>query len=97
MTDLLTMLNSLTRPRLLMRAARLGLGDYRRERDLRRLLGTHPLPGPRKALAQLMEVEATHEMNRHAKDGTYSPRAHVEALIALLGELRLMRASQTGE
>ncbi len=38
MTDFHTVLANLRRPRLLIRAARFGLQDYRRDRDLRRLL-----------------------------------------------------------
>ena len=40
MTDLRSLLASLQRPRLLIRAARHGLVDYRRDRDLRRLIGS---------------------------------------------------------
>ena len=38
MTDFRIILANLRRPRLLMRAARIGLQDYRRDRDLRRIL-----------------------------------------------------------
>ena len=38
MTDLATMLNALRRPKILIRAARAGVVDYRRDRDLKRLL-----------------------------------------------------------
>ncbi|MEL7088895.1 MAG: DUF6477 family protein, partial [Planctomycetota bacterium] len=39
MQDVLTMLQCLHRPRLLMRAARIGAEDYRRAAHLPRLLG----------------------------------------------------------
>ena len=39
MQDLLTMLNTLHRPRLMMRAAQIGAQDYRRATHLPRLLG----------------------------------------------------------
>ena len=38
MTDFRTLLADLRRPRLLIRAARFGVADYKRERDLRRLI-----------------------------------------------------------
>jgi len=38
MTDFRIILANLRRPRLLIRAARFGLEDYRRDRDLSRLL-----------------------------------------------------------
>ncbi len=37
MTDFRLLLAELRRPRLLIRAARYGMQDYRRERDLKRL------------------------------------------------------------
>ena len=39
MQDILSMLSAIHRPRLLMRAARFGAEDYRREVHLPRLLG----------------------------------------------------------
>ena len=44
MQDLLTMLQKLHRPRLLMRAARIGAEDYRRGTHLPRILGFGILP-----------------------------------------------------
>ena len=38
MTDLTAMLNALRRPKILIRAARAGVADYRRDRDLKRLV-----------------------------------------------------------
>ena len=38
MTDFATMLSALRRPKILIRAARCGVVDYRRDRDLKRLL-----------------------------------------------------------
>ena len=39
MQDILSLLSSLRRPRLLIRAARIGADDYRREHHLWRILG----------------------------------------------------------
>lgn len=94
MQDILTALNSLRRPRLLIRAARLGELDYRRDADLRRHLGYGRLPRSGEALVRLMEMEATQNEQRKADDASYSPARHVDILIAMMGEARLMRATQ---
>lgn len=89
MTDFRTSLRNLRRPRLLIRAARFGLADYRRERDLRRLL-SQPLPGPAAALPQLLDAERALEDCRRAGDAGYNLSRHVALLIALMGEARLL-------
>lgn len=94
MTDLLTLLQSLRRPRLLIRAARLGVEDYRRELYLNRLLG---LSAPKRSgpvLMRLIEIEADLNAARLAESAGYSIARHVEVLIAMMGEARLLRASQ---
>jgi hypothetical protein len=97
----------LRRPRLLMRAARIGLQDYRRDRDLRRIL-PHALFSALKSashemalvmmaqqgaalLQWLTEEEARIETARRAATADYSPLRHIEVMIALLAELRLTR------
>lgn len=89
MTDCRTMLATLRRPRLLMRAARFGLAEYRRDRDLRRYVG--PAASPEDAVASLMSVEARLEATRLAGDAAYSVARHIEVLIALLAEARFLR------
>ena len=86
MNDCLSLLKSLRRSRLLIRAARLGVQDYKRDRDLRRLLGLSVLPGPREAILRLMQEEAELEDARKAGDGRYSVTRHVEVMIALMAE-----------
>lgn len=88
MSDLHAFLANLRRPRLLIRAARHGLADYRRERDLRRLIG-HLAP-PDRAVTNLLREEERLEETRRAGDAAYSVARHIEVLIALLGELRLL-------
>ncbi len=90
MTDFLGVLNTLRRPRLLIRAARFGLRDYNRERDLRRLVGSETLPTPQKAIPTLIEAELQVEATRRAHDAAYSPARHVELLVALIAEIRLV-------
>jgi Family of unknown function (DUF6477) len=91
MTDCRTMLASLRRPRLLMRAARFGLGEYRRDRDLRRLVANSA--SPEDTVSSLMTVEAKLEATRIAGDATYSVGRHIEVLIAILAEAQLLRRS----
>jgi len=88
MTDFRTLLANLRRPRLLIRAARCGLGDYRRERDLRRLIdGVAP---PERSLTRLICEEERIEAIRRSGDASYSVAHHIEVLIALMGEVRLL-------
>ncbi|WP_435167714.1 DUF6477 family protein [Falsirhodobacter sp. 1013] len=86
MTDFRTLLAALSRPRLLVRAARLGIEDYRRDRDLRRLTDH---ARPESALPRLLEQEAVMEATRMAGDASYCVARHVELLIALMAEARL--------
>ena len=88
MSDLHALLSDLRRPRLLIRAARFGLADYRRERDLRRILGQ--VTSPDTAVPRLMSEEEQLESGRRAGDLAYSVTRHVEILIALISEMRLL-------
>lgn len=96
MTDPLSLLTALRRPRLLIRAARFGLQDYRRDRDLVRLLRcADPVP-PRQSLGALLEQEEHLEQTRMAGDATYSIARHIEVLIALMAEARLIARGLDG-
>jgi len=88
-SDPLNEIAALRRPRLLVRAARFGLADYDRRRALKRLLPGMTAPGPRAALAALMEREAAIEANRVSGAASYLASRHVEVLIALMAEARL--------
>lgn len=94
MQDIITMLQSLRRPKLLMRAARIGAEDYRREMHLPRLLGYGVLPRHTNALLRLIEIENAVNEQRVNGDSSYSLIRHVDLLIAMLGEARVLRASQ---
>lgn len=85
-------LAALERPRLLVRAARFTLDDYRRERDLPRLLPSAGLAAPGRAVAPLLAAEAACEAARAAQAATYSAARHVELLAALMAEARLAAA-----
>lgn len=91
-TDARSFLAGLRRPRLLVRAARLGLPDYRRDRDLRRLLAAPVAPAVSEALPRLIAAEAAAEATRRAGDAGYSFARHIELLIAVLAETGLSAA-----
>ncbi len=90
MTDFAQLLAELRRPRLLIRAARLGLADYNRSRDLRRIVRDVETIVPEHALAALMAAEAELEETRRAGAAHYSLSRHIDVLIALLAESRLL-------
>lgn len=87
MTDVRTLLADLRRPRLLIRAARFGMADYRRERDLRRLVD---VARPEQTMQRLLSEEERMEAERVAGLASYSIARHVELLIALMSEVRLL-------
>lgn len=93
MSDVIQLVNELRRPKLMLAAVRHGLGDYQRERTLRRFLGGAPLPTSRRAVALLLSTEEQIEEARRAGDASYSPARHIDALIALISEARLAVAN----
>lgn len=86
----------LKRPRLLVRAARFAIADYRRERDQRRLTRQGALLPAGKALEQLLDREAAFEAARCRGDATYRPARHVEILAAIMAEATLYRQPRRG-
>lgn len=93
--SLLDTLARASRPRLLLRAARMGTMEYRREDDLRRVLRLPATPAPGPATVRtLIAMEAELEMLRirpcHETGDTWRATRHVEVLIALMAEARLM-------
>lgn len=94
MESLLTKLGHLRRPQILIRAARVGVMDYRRSTHLRRHLGAGTLPRNGPALMRLVEMEQALNDRRLSRDASYSASAHVDLLIAMMGEARLLRASR---
>ncbi|MFN6952398.1 MAG: DUF6477 family protein [Albidovulum sp.] len=90
MSDLMSHLHNLRRPRILVRAARAGLAEYNRARDLCRLMRTASAPAPETALGVLVEEEARIEATRRAGDASYSFVRHIEILIAMMAEIRLL-------
>ncbi|MEX0348515.1 MAG: DUF6477 family protein [Paracoccaceae bacterium] len=94
MQDLNTMLSTLRRPRLLIRAARHGVQEYSRERHLPRILGYGALPRPAAALVRLIELERALDERRRDDDAGYSVIRHLDLLIAMMGEAQLLKASR---
>jgi hypothetical protein len=91
MSDFRTILANLRRPRLLMRAARFGLEDYSRDRDLRRLVRCQHTPD--QTVPTLLDEEERLEQTRLRGDASYSVARHVDVLVALLAEARLLPRS----
>ena len=94
MQDIMSMLNELRRPRLLIRAARHGMQDYNRSRHLPRILGYGARPRPAVAVMRLLDAESALNDQRLTGDAAYSLPRHLDVLIALMGEARLLRATQ---
>lgn len=94
MQDISSMVAEIRRPKLLVQAALCGLGNYRREAHLPRLLRAmgEPAPRPGAAIMRLLEIEAGMDRARRTRAGDYRIARHVAVLVALLGEARLMRA-----
>ena len=96
MQDVLSMLHQLRRPALLMRAARIGSTDYRRDVHLPRLLGYGVLPRHGAALMKLMQQEDELNQKRVDNDSGYNLVRHVDVLIAIIGEARVLQAVRAG-
>ena len=94
MSDFRQMLAEIRRPRLLIRAARFGMTEYNRDRDLKRLLANDGPASPERAVPQLIAEEQKLEATRQAGEAGYSLTRHIEILIALLSELRLLPRSE---
>lgn len=88
MTDARTIMQQMQRPKILIRAARLGLCDYQRQRDLRRL--GHISVQPEQSILDLLAQEQSVENQRRTGDLTYSIAHHIDLLIALMSEIRLL-------
>ena len=97
MQDLMTMITTLRRPRLLTRAAKIGARDYDRDRHLQRILGYGAMPGSGAALIRLIEMEKEQDTRRQDNDAAYSLVRHLDLLIALIGEAQLFQASRTSQ
>lgn len=89
MTDPIARLATLSRPNLLVRAARFGMRDFNRTRSLRRLMPGETPPAPGQAFEALLEREAMMDEARRAGGAGYSPARHIEVLAALINEAQI--------
>ncbi len=89
MTHHMSRLAALSRPQILVRAARYGVSELNRSRALQRAMPGEAIPAPGKAFDRLLECEVA--MNEARCDGgaAYSPARHVELLSALINEAKL--------
>lgn len=94
MPDPLTTLSKLRRPHLLVRAAHLGLHDYNRNHHLRRLLPDGPRSTVRETFLTLIAQEAEMDAERIAGGATYSVARHIEMLVALIFEARILKSAE---
>ncbi|KKN51203.1 hypothetical protein LCGC14_0625050 [marine sediment metagenome] len=72
----------------------MGVDNYRRGTHLRRLLGCTTLPRNGPALLRLIDMEAELNVQRKMADTGYNLIRHVEVLIAIVSEARLLRTGQ---
>ncbi len=97
MQDLKTRFMALSRPRILLRAARKGQSNYIRNKHLRRISDQGRTPSVAAGLARLLDLE--HEVNHHRlqRNPAYSHARHVELLIAIMSEAQLYLATQNAK
>jgi hypothetical protein len=88
MTEAAANLAEMRRPKILIRAARAGVADYRRERDLKRLVKDAKGFMQGDALPPLLAEEHRLETTRTNGGATYSIQRHVAVLTAILAEVR---------
>lgn len=94
MQDILSRIGTLRRPPLLIRAARFGVENYRRDLHLKRYAFSGQLPRPGRALVWLLEEEDRLNGLRLLHDASYSAARHVHVMISILGEARALRSAR---
>ena len=94
MQDALTILQKLRRPKLLMRAARIGAAEYKRIAHLPRPLGYGRMPKHSEAILRWIDIEEDLNALRKAGESAYNLLRHIDVMIAIVGEARDLRASQ---
>lgn len=76
----------LRRPKLLIRAARAGMHEYRRSRDLKGVSGVKPSTSGAQLIDLLLEEELRLDEDRTQGSAAYNLRKHIRVLTALLVE-----------
>ncbi len=90
MTNLKNALESIHRPKTLMRAAKSALGNYDRSTGLQRLLGKSDKIRPEDALRELLPLEQDCETRRQTGRIAYSVARHLEVMVAIIAEASLL-------
>ncbi len=94
MTSPQQLLQSLNRPQLLVRAARVWLPEFNRDRSMRRIFPGMVPPLPGRGFDALMEQERAIDAIRREGAASYSAARHIEVLVALIVEARLACGSK---
>lgn len=84
MNNIQTQLNALQRPKLLIRAARVGVKDFQVDRDLRKINGSAEQKSTPKLIDALFLEELRLNEERLQNDPAYNVRNHIRALTALI-------------
>ncbi len=84
---------ALSRPALLIAAARAGQAGWRRESGLRRLLRIEEPLARDEVMALLLSQEEICDQNRRARAAEYDLSRHILLLIAILAEFRAEMAA----
>jgi len=77
-------LDTLQRPKLLIRAARSAIGEFRWGRDLNMIKGGNVSVNPQQLFDTLMEEEYRLNEERLECDAAYNVRKHIRTLTALM-------------
>lgn len=78
------------RPKILMQAAKIGLQTYRRETDLKKILGSRGTSDQNQIISQLSDREIELEEARKNGNAAYDMNKHIQIMTALLQELYLL-------
>lgn len=89
MSSHISRISALSRPRLLVRAARHRMMDFNRDVTLRRLFQGEAVPAPGQAFTSLLDKEEAMNSARCNGGAAYSPARHVEVLAALIHEAQI--------
>jgi hypothetical protein len=82
-------LYDISRPKILLSAAKICMKTYSREKDLKRLIGAFRLNEPYQILKRLTLQESDLENERIYGSATYDMKLHIMIMAALLHELFL--------
>ena len=73
-----------------MQAAKIGLQNYSRETDLKKILGASALSDYNRNISQLSDREIELEKARKSGNAAYDMNKHIQIMTALLQELYLL-------